>query len=397
MEKFDFTKNIDRHNTDSIKYDAAKMMGKPDGLIPLWVADMDFMTPNEVIKAMVERAEHGIFGYTDAISDRYFNAVRGWMDRHHGYFPQSEWLVMCPSVVNAICTAIRALTSEGDGVIIQQPVYHPFAESIVSNHRKCVVNSLVYESGQYHIDFDDFESKIISENVTLFILCNPHNPIGRVWTREELTRLGDLCAKHHVKVVSDEIHEDFVFEDWGHKHVVFSELKPEFADMTITCTAPSKSFNLAGLQQSNIFIPNSEMRGLFKREVTRMGLGVPNVMGFTACIAAYEKGDEWLKALKIQLMDNILYVRTFLETHIPKVKLVETQATYLLWLDFNELGLTQPELDAFIADEAKLWLNTGTMFGELGKGFQRMNVACPKATLEKAMLQLKHAIERIDA
>ena len=395
--KVDFTRQISRSGTDSIKHDAAKMMGKPEDLIPLWVADMDFMAPNDVLDVMVERVKHGIFGYTDAISNHYFDALHHWMLTHHGYSPKVEWLVMCPSVVNAICTAIRALSTEGDGIIINQPVYHPFAESIVSNHRRCVVSALRYNDGKYTVDFEDFEAKIIAENVKLFILCNPHNPIGRVWTEAELMQLGDICHRHHVKVISDEIHADFVFTAWGHRHVVFSELKPEFQEMTITCTAPSKTFNLAGLQQSNIFIPNDQIRLQFKREVTRMGLGVPNVMGFVACRAAYEHGERWLEALKQQLMENITYVKQYIEDNMPKVKLVEPQATYLLWLDFSELGLTQRELDAFITDEAKLWLNTGTMFGEAGEGFQRMNVACPKKTLEKAMLQLKNAIERFDA
>ncbi len=388
----DFNEVINRHNTNSVKYDAAAKMGKPSNLIPLWVADMDFKAPKEVIDAMKERSEHGIFGYTDAISESYFNAVQNWMIKHHQWTPQKEWLVMTPSIVNAICVAIRTLTEVGDSIIVQQPVYHPFAESILTNQRNLVVNPLVYTDGTYQIDFEDFERKIVEKQVKMFILCNPHNPVGRVWSKEDLTKLGDLCVKHDVIVVADEIHADFVYEDFGNKHVVFSDLKPEYLNRTITCTAPSKSFNLAGLQQSNIFIANEVIRENFKKELVRMGLGNPNVMGFVACQAAYEHGESWLKALKAYLVENIRFIEGFLEEKLPEVKLIRPQGTYLLWLDFSALGLTPAELNSFIAEKAGLWLNSGTMFGVGGEGFQRMNITCPKSTLEKALNQLYNAV-----
>ncbi|OJV65201.1 MAG: aminotransferase [Clostridiales bacterium 38-18] len=388
----DFNEVINRHNTNSVKYDAAAKMGKPSNLIPLWVADMDFKAPKEVIDAMKERSEHGIFGYTDAISESYFNAVQNWMIKHHQWTPQKEWLVMTPSIVNAICVAIRTLTEVGDSIIVQQPVYHPFAESILTNQRNLVVNPLVYTDGTYQIDFEDFERKIVENQVKMFILCNPHNPVGRVWSKEDLTKLGDLCVKHDVIVVADEIHADFVYEDFGNKHVVFSDLKPEYLNRTITCTAPSKSFNLAGLQQSNIFIANEVIRENFKKELVRMGLGNPNVMGFVACQAAYEHGESWLKALKAYLVENIRFIEGFLEEKLPEVKLIRPQGTYLLWLDFSALGLTPAELNSFIAEKAGLWLNSGTMFGVGGEGFQRMNITYPKSTLEKALNQLYNAV-----
>ncbi len=392
MSSFNFDEIINRHNTNSIKYDAAANMGKPSNLIPLWVADMDFRAPKEVIDAMKTRSEHGIFGYTDAISEDYFNAVLNWMIKHHQWSPQKEWLVMTPSIVNAICVAIRTLTEVGDSVIIQQPVYHPFAESILTNQRNLVVNPLIYKDGTYDMDFEDFERKIIENNVKLFILCNPHNPIGRVWSKEDLIRLGDLCVKHDVIVVADEIHADFVYEAFGYKHMVFSDLKPEYLDRTITCTAPSKTFNLAGLQQSNIFIASEEIRERFKKELTRMGLGIPNVMGFVACQAAYEHGEAWLKDLKAYLVENIRFIEDFLAEKLPEVKLIKPQGTYLLWFDFSALGLTPAELNSFITDKAGLWLNSGTMFGVGGENFQRMNITCPKATLEKALDQLYNAV-----
>jgi len=296
-------------------------------------------------------------------------------------------------VVYAIATAIRALTEKGDAVLIQQPVYHPFASTVLVNGRKLVNNPLVYEKGEYHIDFDDFEEKIIKNDVKLFLLCSPHNPVGRVWTREELVRMGDICLKHNVIVISDEIHADFVYK--GYLHFIFASLKPEFLNNTIICTAPSKTFNLAGLQVSNIFIANDEIRKKFREELMRSGYSQPNTMGLVACQAAYEHGAQWLDELIEYLEGNISYIRKFLAERLPQIKLVEPQGTYLLWLDFNQLNLSEEELNDLIVNKAKLWLNEGTTFGSEGKGFQRLNIACPRATLEKAFLQLEKAIASI--
>jgi cystathionine beta-lyase len=261
---------------------------------------------------------------------------------------------------------------------------------ILSNDRKLVNNPLIYTDGKYQIDFEDFETKIRENNVKLFVLCNPHNPVGRVWTKEELIRMGEICLHYQVTVVSDEIHADFIYP--GHQHLVFSTLRPEFADITITCTAPSKTFNLAGLQVSNNFISNGELRRAFRREIGRTGYGQLNTLGLIACQVAYEKGYPWLQELREYLNGNLTFIREFLKAELPEITLVEPEGTYLVWLDFHNLGLSEKELEQLIVNKAKLWLDEGTMFGPEGEGFQRFNIACPKATLETAFHQLKRAI-----
>ncbi|QOX63418.1 pyridoxal phosphate-dependent aminotransferase [Anoxybacterium hadale] len=386
---YDFDEIIERKGTNCIKYDFACERGKPEGLLPLWVADMDFRTPPEVVEALAKASQHGIFGYSE-VKLPYFEAVHNWLTEHIGWETEEGWLVKTPGVVFAISTAIRALTETGDSILIQRPVYYPFTHVILDNDRKLVNNPLVYENGRYEIDFEDFESKIKENDVKLFVLCNPHNPVGRVWTKEELIRMGEICVRHQVTVVSDEIHADFIYP--GHQHLVFSSLKPEFADLTITCTAPSKTFNLAGLQVSNIFISNKGLRREFRKEIGRTGYGQLNTMGLIACQAAYEKGALWLQELKEYLIGNLSFIREFLNRELPEVVLVEPEGTYLVWLDFQKLGLTEKELEHLIVDKAKLWLDEGTMFGPEGDGFQRFNIACPRATLEAAFHQLKNAI-----
>ena len=386
---FNFDEIIERTNTDSIKYDFAAHRGKPEGLLSLWVADMDFRTPPCVTDALVEKSRHGIFGYSESRED-YIEVLQNWFLTRFNWDIKPQWLVKTPGVVYAIATAIRSLTEKGDAVIIQQPVYYPFAESINVNERELVVNQLVYEDGAYRIDFDDFEEKIVRHAVKLFILCSPHNPVGRVWTREELTRLGDICAKHGVVVISDEIHADFVYP--GHQHHVFASLKPEFADISITCTAPSKTFNLAGLQISNILIPNARLRAKFRQEIGLSGYSQLNIMGIIACKAAYRDGASWLEELKTYLAGNLNLLRFELQERIPAIRLVETQGTYLPWLDCSALGLSDKALDDFIVHKAKLWLDAGTMFGAGGEGFQRINIACPRSLLKQALNQLTQAV-----
>jgi cystathionine beta-lyase len=386
---YDFDRIIERRGTDSLKYDFAARRGFPEDILPLWVADMDFQAPPEVLEVLAEKSRHGIFGYSDAPGDDYFSALAGWYADRFDWHPSPKWLVKAPSVVFAICTAIRALTNEGDAVLIQQPVYYPFAGSVLSNNRKLVVNELIYDDGKYSIDLDDFEDKVIRNKVKLFILCSPHNPVGRVWTREELAAMGDICIRHGVKVVSDEIHADFVYP--GHRHLVFETVRPEFSDITITCTAPTKTFNLAGLQISNIFISNPGIRKLFEKEFDKTGYSQPNVMGLVACRAAYKYGAPWLEALKAYLTSNLSLVRDFLAQELPSIRLVEPEGTYLIWLDCRALGLSDKELDDLIVHKAGLWLDGGTIFGAGGDGFQRINIACPKAVLQDALVRLKKA------
>ncbi|WP_085831916.1 MalY/PatB family protein [Clostridium merdae] len=380
----------DRKNTGSLKYDCAARYGKPEGLVPLWVADMDFPAPQCVNKALAERCEHGIYGYTEP-DERYFNALKNWFSTRHGWTVENNWLLKTPGVVFALCTAIRAYTEPGDAVLIQPPVYYPFSESILENDRRLVMNSLVYQNGEYSIDFADFEEKIKQEKVKLFLLCNPHNPVGRVWSEQELVQLGEICLRHGVTVVSDEIHADFAFS--GNRHLVFASLRPEFAEITVTCTAPTKTFNLAGLQISNIFVQNAELRRAFRAEMNRAGYSQANVMGLIACRAAYEGGAEWLDELKEYLVGNQNFVRKFLEERLPGIRLVEPQGTYLVWLDCTGLGLEDDVLNKLILEKAGLWLDHGSMFGEEGEGFQRINIACPRSVLQKALEQLEKAIK----
>ncbi|MGI6168360.1 MAG: MalY/PatB family protein [Christensenellales bacterium] len=388
---FDFDKVIDRQGTDSIKYDFARERGKPEGLLPLWVADMDFSAPPCVIEALEQRSRHGIFGYSEA-GDDYFEPLYRWLDQRLGWQVQEDWLIKTPGIVFAISAAIRALTAKGDSVLIQQPVYYPFYDCVNSSGRRPVVNQLVYEQGTYRIDFEDFEQKIQENNVKLFILCSPHNPVGRVWKREELCMMGDICLRHGVRVVADEIHADFVYP--GHKHHVFAGLKPEYGDMTLTCTAPSKTFNLAGLQISNVFAANSEIRKALNKEIRNVGYSQVGSMGLAACRAAYAGGGPWLEQLLVYLSDNFAFLRTFLTRNIPELSLVETEGTYLGWIDCGALSLDDRELDRFMLEEAGLWLDDGPMFGAGGSGFQRINVACPRSVLAKAVGQLEQAVAK---
>lgn len=387
--RYDFNTIIERRNTNSLKYDFALERGFPDDVLPLWVADMDFKTPPQVIESIEKAVQHGIFGYSDVKGD-YFNSIKNWFLSGFGFDLQADWLVKTPGVVFAIAMAIRGLTEEGEAVLIQKPVYYPFADIIVANNRKLINNPLVYHDGKYQIDFEDFERKIVENNVKLFILCSPHNPVGRVWTKEELLKIGDICLKHNCLVVSDEIHCDFVYE--GYRHHIFMSLQPAFADITIFCTAPSKTFNLAGLQVSNIFIPNAKIRHKFKQEMRRTGYGQLNTVGLVACQSAYEYGKPWLDELKAYLTSNLNYLREFLTKKIPQVRLVEPQGTYLVWLDFTKLHISNKQLEDLLVHKAKLWLDLGTMFGENGEGFARINIACPLETLKRALEQLHTSI-----
>lgn len=386
---YDFDRVTERRGTASLKYDFAAQRRKPADALPLWVADMDFSAPPCVLEALAARVAHGVFGYTE-ITPAYFEAVAGWYAARFGWQVKREWLVKTPSVVFAICAAIRAFTKEGDAVLIQTPVYYPFTESVRANDRKLVENRLVLEGDRYVIDFGDFEAKIRDNGVKLFLLCSPHNPVSRVWTREELARVGEICLRHGVLVVADEIHQDFIYP--GHKHTVFADLAPELAASTVTCTAPTKTFNLAGLQISNIFICNAALRRRFDQEVDRAGFSQANAMGVAACEAAYRHGGPWVEALLHYLRDNMDYLDGFLKGHVPNIRLIPPEGTYLAWLDCRELNLSDADLDDFMLRRAKLWLDAGTMFGPGGEGFQRINVACPRSTLAQALRQLEEAL-----
>lgn len=387
----DFDTVPNRRGTNCFKYDFAREMGMPEDVLPLWVADMDFPTASAVLERLHALAEHGIFGYT-GVKDAYFSAVHNWYAQRFSWETQRSWLVTTPGVVFAIAIAIRAFTQKGDAILIQQPVYYPFANKVTENDRQLVVNPLVLKNGRYEMDFADMERKIVDYHVKMLLLCSPHNPVGRVWTKEELLRVGEICQKHGVLVVSDEIHADFTYA--GHTHRVFASVKSEFADFTITCTAPSKTFNLAGLQNSNIFIPNRQLRHAYKKELSACGCGGTNCMGMAACQAAYEAGADWLEQLKQYLAGNLAYIRQFLREKLPDIALIEPEGTYLVWLDLRKLGLTEQQQRQLIVQDAKLWLDTGTLFGQGGEGFERINIACPRTTIEQAMQRLEHAVHK---
>lgn len=390
-QNLDFDKIINRTNTDSLKYDFAIERGKPEGILPLWVADMDFQTSSLVLDAVKERVEHGIFGYSE-IGESYFQAAADWLEKRHAFRPKREWLVATPGIVFAIAMVVKAYTAVGDGIMIQQPVYYPFSEVIRDNGRRVISNDLVLGvDGSYYIDFEDFEQKIVENKIRLFLLCSPHNPVGRVWTEEELIKIGDICVKHKVIVVSDEIHADFVFGD--RKHTVFASIKEDFQNISVTCTSPGKTFNLAGLQVSNIFIPNPGLRAGFKREVAASGYSQLNTLGIVACEAAYRYGGEWYDAMLRYVEGNLKFMKQYIEEKLPQLRMTETEGTYLAWVDFRGLLLSEKQLEELIVHKANLWLDSGAIFGDIAKGFERFNVATPRAILKQALDQLYHAIE----
>lgn len=382
-----FDEVIPRKGTSCLKYDFMKARKMPDDVLPFWVADMDFQTPNAVVKELIKRSCHGIFGYTDVTED-YLEVVLNWFKKRHNWKANAENMIVTPGVVFALCMAVRAYTKESEAVLISPPVYYPFSEAVRTNNRKLVESPLVLRNGRYEIDFDDFERKIVNENVKLFILCSPHNPVGRVWTREELSRIADICLKHKVITVADEIHHDIVRP--GNIHTVFSSLSPEVEQITATCTSVSKTFNLAGLQVANIFIANDDLRRKFKHELWAAGYSQPNALGLFAAKAAYEYGEPWLEELLSYLEENINYTKEFLKQNLPLIRLIEPEGTYLLWLDCSKYGLSDKELNEIIIHKGKLWLDNGPIFGAGGSGFQRINIACPRSVLKEGLERLKN-------
>lgn len=387
---YDFDKVIDRHGTNCLKFDFAKERGKNGDELSLWVADMDFQVAKPITDALQAQVNHGIYGYTEVKSD-YFDIVKNWFRDNFGWDIKKGSLVKTPGVVYAIAMAVKAFTKEGEAVIIQQPVYYPFSEMIIANNRKLVNSPLVLKDGRYEIDFEDFEKKIVKNNVKLFILCSPHNPVGRVWSVEELKKIGDICIKHGVVIFSDEIHADFVYEP--NKHHVFASLGESYAANSVIATAPSKSFNIAGLQVSNIFIENKKLRDAFRNEIVKSGYSQLNTMGLVAARAAYESGKEWLDEVRAYIKDNLIFFRDYLKENIGELSLIEPEGTYLVWVDFRKLGLSEKQREDLIVNKAKLWIDSGAMFGVDGEGFERFNIACTREYLKMALDSLAKAIK----
>lgn len=392
MTTFDFDRIIDRTNTGSLKYDFHAARGKDADLMPLWVADMDFQLPAEVLDAIKARIDHGIFGYTLPL-EPYYQAVLDWVETHQHWRPAKEHLITTPGVVFALTCAVRAYTQPGDAVLIQQPVYYPFKNVIVDNGRKLVNAPLSYEQGAYSIDFDAFEQAIVDSDTKLFILCNPHNPASRVWTREELATLAAICAKHDVIVASDEIHADFVWD--GREFCSFASVASGAGCRWLVCTAPSKSFNIAGLQISNIFIPDADMRHAFDAARGATGYDEPSLIGLTATQACYTVGASWFEQVSSYIHGNICFMRDYLAAHAPSLHMVDCQGTYLTWVDCRALGLDADGLKELVEDKARLWLDMGDIFGADGAGFIRFNVACPRSVLAQALEQLCDAVTEL--
>lgn len=400
--KYDFDREIDRRGTSSVKWEFIQREDDPtqvvhtdqffgeDRVLPLWVADMDFRCPQPVIDALVARAQQGIFGYTYK-TDSYFEAVAGWMNRRHGWAIQPEWISITPGVVPALCQLVRTLIQPGQKVLVQTPVYYPFYLAIEGNGAEVVRNPLVYRAGRYQMDFDDLEAKTADPQVKAAILCSPHNPVGRVWTEEELTRFGEICLKNDVLVISDEIHADLILR--GYHFTPFAAISEEFARRSITCMAASKTFNLAGLHVSNIIIPDAELHARFEQTLHSSGLFGVGVFGQVALEAAYNHGEEWLEQLLDYLTGNFQFMQDYLAQNITQIEAVPLEGTNLAWLDCRRLEMTGEELRQLMIKQARVYLDEGYIFGPEGEGFERINIACPRSVLSEALGRIKRAVE----
>ncbi|RFB15014.1 pyridoxal phosphate-dependent aminotransferase [Bacillus sp. HNG] len=388
--KYNFDESINRLQTNSVKWDEVENLFGDKEILPMWVADMDFKSPQPVIEALKKRADHGIYGYTTR-PDSYYEATVRWMKRRHKWTIEKDWITFTPGVVPALGIIVQSFTNPGDKIIIQQPVYYPFMSVIEKNGREIVNNPLRLENGRYYMDFEDLEKKI-DPSVKMIIISNPHNPVGRVWEKDELTKLEEICLKHNILVVSDEIHSDLVYE--GNVHTPFASISDEFAGRSITCTAPSKTFNLAGLQTSNMIIPNQELRERFNKALEDRFIGMTNTFGVTALIAAYEEGEEWLDQLLVYLKGNLDFLNDYIKSNIPEVKVIKPDATYLVWLDCRELGLDAKKLEEVIQKQGKVAFDEGYIFGKEGEGFTRINIACPRVLLEEGLKRFSDALKK---
>jgi cystathionine beta-lyase len=379
-----FDKKVERRNTDSLKWDVA------EGELPMWVADMDFETAPEIISAIQKRTCQGVFGYS-IVPDEWYQAITDWWKRRHHFQMEKEWLIFCTGVVPAISSIVRKMTTVGENVLIQTPVYNIFFNSIVNNGRKVLESPLKYGKEGYSIDFSDLEEKLAEPQTTMMILCNPHNPVGKIWDRETLKKIGDLCLKHHVLVVSDEIHCDLTAP--GSEYVPFASVSESCRENSITCIAPTKTFNLAGLQTAAVLVPNENLRHKVNRSLNTDEVAEPNSFAITAAVAAFREGETWLNELRKYLHENKETVKTYLARELPNITLIPSEATYLLWLDCRNLGGSSAELAAFIRKETGLYLSEGSLYGKAGEGFLRMNIACPRNMVKEGLVRLKQGIQ----
>ena len=386
--KYDFDRRIDRTGTASYKWDQSeKLFGRSD-ILPLWVADMDFEPPKEVVDAIKSRAEHGIYGYT-VRTQGYYDAITGWLSRRHGWRIEQEWLSSSPGVVPALSLAVQTFTEPGDGVILQSPVYYPFYDVIRMNGRSVVDNPLILRDGRYEIDFALLEEQAAG-GAKLLLLCSPHNPGGRVWTRAELEQIAEICTKHGVFVVADEIHHDLVFS--GHKHIPYALLSEACAQNSITCIAPSKTFNLAGLQAAAVVIPNADIRKKYNAALKTLSIHMESYFGLTATEASYAHGDEWLDQLLVYLEGNRDALLAYVKEHLPQVKAMSPEGTYMVWMDCTAISNKPQELKQLMFDKAGVAFSEGSVFGKQGEGYLRVNLACPRSLLMQALDKFAAAV-----
>lgn len=387
--KYDFDKVIDRSGTASYKWDQSeKLFGRAD-VLPLWVADMDFEPPQEVVEAIKARANEGIYGYTIR-TDGYMKAVEGWLKRRHGWQIKHEWISSSPGVVPALSIVVQAFTKPGDGVILQSPVYYPFYDVIRMNDRVVVDNALLLKDGRFEIDFELLERQA-ADGAKLLLLCSPHNPGGRVWTREELQRVGDICVKHGVLIVADEIHHDLVYRE--HKHTAFAPISDAFEQQSITCIATSKTFNLAGLQAATVIIPNDEIRRKYNYLLKTLSIHMESFFGLTAVESSYNHGDEWLEQLIDYLQGNRDYLLDFVQKRLPQIKAMKPEGTYMVWLDCRAISESPQELKKLMFEQAGIAFSEGSVFGKQGAGYLRVNIACPRSILTEALERFAAAVE----
>lgn len=380
---YNFDSIIDREGSHSVKYDLrSAIFGKPD-VIPMWVADMDFETPEFIRNAVIARANHPVYGYTFK-PESYYQAIIHWLQRRHGWAVHPDWISFSPGVVPALNLAVLAVTQPNDKVIIQTPVYYPFTSAVKHHQRELLINQLILNDQQYTIDYELLEQQ--AKEASLLILCNPHNPVGRAWSKQELEKVADICIRNKLIVLSDEIHNDLVLP--GFNHQVFADLSPEAAKITITAHAPSKTFNLAGLSTSSVIISDDSLRRKFRHTLEGMHIELGNLFGITASTAAFTKGDVWLEELLVYISDNIRFASDLISAKLPWAQLVQTQATYMMWVDFSASGLSDEQLKQHFIQKAGLGLSPGFEFGPGGEGFMRINVACPRSILVKSLGQL---------
>ena len=389
MDDYSFDQYVERKGTDSIKWDAVA-----PGVLPMWIADMDFKTAPAIQAALQKRVSHGVFGYT-LTPDRFYDAIIGWWQKRHDYTLQKEWIRPVTGVIPALSAIVRALTAVGDKVLVQPPVYNHFYITLANTDRQVVENKLLFDDANFHIDFEDLEAKAADPAVKLMVLCNPHNPAGRVWAAEELQRIGEICANHDVVVLSDEIHSDLVYH--GHKHIPFAALNNIDGLQSVTVGSPSKTFNLAGLQVGYLFTKHADLMEPIKQVLKVQEMELLSPFAIEGLIAAYEHGEEWLAALLTYLGGNFAYLSGFCSKHLPQVKVPPLQATYLVWLDCRAIVTSSADFSKKLVDHEKVWLNHGTLYGDAGEGFLRLNIACPRSLLQEGLARFAKGVRTLAA